>query len=377
MEHKTSHLIRRPGAESADGEARTSPFLSVVLSFFNEADNLAELLNRLRKALRGEVAAGHLSCYELVFVNDASTDDSEKILRREADAGGDLLIVTMSHNFGVSPCVLAGMAHSAGDLVVYMDADLQDPPELIPRMLEVWRDTGDVDVVNTVRVQREGESRLKLFLTRLGYRILTTISDVEIPENAGDFKLLSRRVVNHLVGMNEKLPFVRGMVYWVGYKQTVVHYDREPRQRGRTKFPVCSSRVIRNFLFSALISFSTTPLVFTVVLGLLTSMLSSALLLYTLIQWILLREVTQGWTTLMATISLLGGMQLLTNGINGLYINTIFHETKQRPTYIVRSIYGSTGRRSRAGVSDHIEPISDDRPSVVARVNDPVETLKS
>ena len=319
---------------------RPAPFLSVILSFFNEATVLSELVSRLRNTLENEVADGHISRYELVFVNDASTDDSELILKEEADRNGDIVLLTMSHNFGVSPCVIAGMEHSRGDVIVYMDADLQDPPEVIPTMLAAWRAAGDADVVNTIRKTRKGESRIKLLLTRLGYKILKTISDIDIIENSGDFKLLSRRVVEQIVAMNERLPFVRGMVYWVGYKQIAVPYDREPRRGGKTKFPMLGSRMLRNFLFSALISFSSAPLLFTVMFGLIASMISFVFLIYIIIQWLLLTDVTQGWTTLMAMLTFLGSLQLLTNGINGLYMNTIFYETKRRPLYIVKSIYG-------------------------------------
>jgi len=334
-----------PSPDHCQNERGARPLISVVLSFFNEAAVLPELIDRLRATLRKEVSNGHASGYELVFVNDASTDESEQILRKEADEGRDILIVNMSHNFGVSPCVIAGMAYSRGELVVYMDSDLQDPPELISEMLALWRSEPDVDVVNTVRRTRQGDTWLQLNLTRIGYKILRRISDVQILENAGDFKLLSRRVVNHMVRMNEKLPFIRGMVYWIGYKQLSLSYDRVARFDGRSKFPILGRKVLQNFLFSAMISFSSAPLMLTIALGLLTSLFSFVMLVYVVVQWFVLREVTQGWTMLMATMTLLGGMQLLTNGINGLYINTIYHETKRRPPYIVSSVYGFDANR--------------------------------
>jgi dolichol-phosphate mannosyltransferase len=324
------------------------PFLSVVLSFFNEEEVLPELIARLRRVLRDEVAAGHLSRYELVFVDDASTDGSRDILEAEADREGDVVIVAMSNNFGVSPCVIAGMEQAEGDLVVYMDADLQDPPELIHEMLRVWRAEGNVDVVNTVRLSRAGEHPMKLALTRLGYSILNKVSQIDFIENAGDFKLLSRRVVDHMVAMREKLPFVRGMVYWVGYRQVTIPYHREARAGGETKFHVAGYKVIHNFLFSALIAFSAAPLMLTVLLGLATSAVAFLIVLYVFIQWLVLDHVTSGWTTLMAVIALLGGMQLLTNGINGLYINTIFNEVKRRPLYIVDHVYGRKETKSKA-----------------------------
>src|SRR5688572_22953518 len=172
--------------------------LSIVFSFRNEEEVLPELLNRVRSVMDQEIAAGHLSEYELIFVNDASTDRSEVILRDAAKERDDIKIITMSRRFGVSPCVLAGMEYSVGDLVVYMDADLQDPPEVIPRMLQTWRERDEVDVVHTQRESRAGESKFKLWITELGYQILRRVSSIDMQIEVGDFKLLSRRAVDHL-----------------------------------------------------------------------------------------------------------------------------------------------------------------------------------
>lgn len=316
------------------------PSLSVVLSFFNEADVLSELISRLRAVLDGERQRGLIARYELVFVNDASTDSSEQIIMQAAEGHDDIRLVTMSRNFGVSPCAIAGMEYASGDLVVYMDADLQDPPEVIPEMLSAWRDCGDVDVVNTVRIDRAGESSTKLFVTRIGYWTLRKVMNINFLVEAGDFKLLSRRVVDHLVAMKEQLPFVRGLVYWVGFKQTAVKYRRDPRASGATKFPLTNPKVLHNFFFSALISFSSVPLVLSIIFGIMTSGLAFILLLYVAVQKFVVTGVTQGWTMLMATMLLLGGAQLLTTGINGLYINSIFLESKRRPNYIVHRTFG-------------------------------------
>src|SRR5579885_96673 len=193
------------GASRILGERtnRARPTVSVVLSFYNEAEVLRELIDRLRAVFRRQLEVDKVSGYELVFVNDASTDSSREILLQAAPEHDDIRILNMSRNFGVTPCVLAGMEHSTGDVVIYMDADLQDPPEVIPELLDVWRGRTDVDIVHTVRRSRAGESQMKLALTRLGYWILGKVSNVNIRPQAGDFKLLSRRAVDRLVLLKE------------------------------------------------------------------------------------------------------------------------------------------------------------------------------
>jgi dolichol-phosphate mannosyltransferase len=326
--------------ESTNPVLSTKPSLSVVLSFYNEVETIPELVSRLRGALRPEIEAGHISGYELIFVNDASNDGSEQLLKELGDGGNDIKILTMSRNFGVSPCVLAGIECASGDLVVYMDADLQDPPELIPDMVAMWHDNKKLDVINTVRTSRSGESRFKLFITRIGYSVLKATTNVDFIVEAGDFKMLSRRLADHLGNMKEKLPFVRGMVYWLGFNQASLEYNRESRKGGETKFKITNPKTIHNFLFSALISFSTAPLILSIALGLLTSLFAFFFLTWVIIQWFIVKDVTLGWTTIVSLMLFLGGIQLLTIGINGLYINSIYLETKQRPNYIVQRHYG-------------------------------------
>ena len=316
------------------------PNLSVVVSFFNEEAVLSELIRRLRKVLSEECKKGILTDYELIFVNDASTDTSESILLQEANGHNDIKIITMSRNFGVSPCVIAGMKYSSGDLVVYMDSDLQDPPEIISEMLKAYNCGNEIDVVNTVRLDRKGEPFLKLLITKIGYKILKRVSNVSFLIEAGDFKLLSRRSVNYLIQMKEKQPFMRGLVYWIGFNQATVHYHRDARYAGKPKFPLTDYRIVHNFLFSALISFSDIPLQFSILLGGLTTVSALLYLVYLIIQKFVLTYTIPGWTATMVVILFLGGMQLLTIGIIGLYINAIFLETKGRPNYIVHRVFG-------------------------------------
>lgn len=321
----------------SDRNPRQAPFVSVVLSFFNEQSVIPELLSRLRAVFAGE--RGNISGYELIFVNDASTDSSEQLLREEIERHDDLVLVNMSRNFGVSECVYAGFRHSRGDVVVYMDADLQDPPEVIPQLLATWREDAEVEVVYTTRRRRAGEHPLKMLLTKLGYRFINYISHTPLPIDSGDFKLLSRRVVGELLRCEEKLPYIRGLVTWVGFKQKQVFYDRDQRFDGRhnTKFPVLSRRVIYGYLDRALISFSDAPLKIALFGGFLIAGLAGIYLIIVLMQK-LLGWYEPGWPAIMATILLLGGIQLIVLGFIGLYINVIFLEVKKRPNYIVNNI---------------------------------------
>lgn len=313
--------------------------LSVVLSFYNESTVLPELVRRLRAVLRAEKGRRTIAGYELIFVNDASTDNSSEILKAEFDAEQDLVIVNMANNFGVSECVLAGMQLAKGDVVVYMDADLQDPPEVIPELLDKWHADPEVEVVYTTRISRAGEHPLKLLITRLGYKLINRISDIKFPENSGDFKLLTRRVVRELLNIKEKKPYLRGLVTWIGFKQAQVFYHRAERHDGRynTKRPAFSGKVIKYALDSAIISFSDAPLKAILLLGFLISMVSLIYIGVVIVQKIMGWYVP-GWPALMAAILFLGGVQLLMLGILGLYVNIIFLNTKRRPDYIIKSV---------------------------------------
>jgi dolichol-phosphate mannosyltransferase len=308
-------------------------FISVVLSFRNEEEVLLELIRRLRNVLKKDVGDN----YELIFVNDASDDRSLDILINTAKGHNDIKIINMSRLFGGSVCVMAGLKYAKGDAVIYMDADLQDPPELIPELIRVWKENKEVEVVNTVRLSRAGEHPLKLWLTKLGYKILKSVSDIDLIVNAGDFKLLSRRMVKELLKFEEERPFLRGIVYWVGFKQAQVFYNRDARFAGKTKFPIYSKRVIKNFLDSALISFSDAPLKISLFLGFLVSVGAFCYLIIIFIMKFFNLSLP-GWSAIMATMLVLGGMQLLTIGVMGLYINAIYRETKDRPRYIIKDM---------------------------------------
>ena len=315
--------------------------ISVVLSFFNEETVLPELLLRFRTVFSKLMDEQVIGSYELIFVNDNSRDKSEQLLRAELERG-DVVLVNMTRNFGVSECVMAGMSYAKGDAVIYMDADLQDPPELIPELIKVWKEDLEVGVVYTTRIRRKGEHFLKLLVTKIGYRLINAISDVELPVDSGDFKLLSRVVVDRLLELKEDKPYLRGLVSWVGYKQVPVFYERDERFDGRknTKMRVLSRKVLYYWLDRALISFSDTPLKVILLLGLLLSFVSLSYIGVILVQKIMGWYVP-GWPAIMSAMLLSGGIQMMMLGFVGLYVGAIFRETKNRPQYLVKEVLRS------------------------------------
>lgn len=323
------------------------PTASVILSYYNEANVIPELLKRLRAVFDGLLDQKLVSSYELVFVNDNSTDNSEQMLRDELE-NGDVVLVNMSRNFGVAECLLAGMENSTGDVVIYLDADLQDPPEVIPDMVRAWHADPEVEVVYTTRTKRDGEHPLKMLLTKFGYRFIRGISDIKLPVDSGDFKLISRKVVNHLLSMREDRPFVRGMVSWIGYKQSQVFYNRDARFDGRenTKFPIMSKRVWYSWLDRALISYSDEPLKLTLIAGILLS-ICSLLYIGVVIFQKMIGYYTPGWPALMCAILFIGGMQLMMLGFTGLYVGAIFRQTRGRPQYIVKEVLRKSDVKKR------------------------------
>ena len=316
-----------------------SAVISVVFSFFNEEQVLPELIQRCRAVLERLIAAEEIGGYELIFVNDASTDRSEEVVRDEMQRRSEVRLINMSRNFGVSPCVLAGMFYAQGDAVIYMDADLQDPPEVIPDLVQTWKSDGQIDVVHTVRRSRAGETRIKLAVTRLGYWVLRAVSTIDLPLEAGDFKLLSRRAVNLVTQFREKRPFLRGLVCWIGFKQAKVYYDRQPRFSGKTKFHVLGTKVIRNFIDSAVVSFSDVPLKLSTALGLFFSAAAFAYLILLVVGWWRGGDVP-AWSATLVAVLFLGGVQLVSVGILGTYIASIFLESKGRPNFIIRDALG-------------------------------------
>jgi dolichol-phosphate mannosyltransferase len=309
------------------------PLVSVVLSFRNEEEVIPELIERLQRTFQSQPVR-----YELIFVNDASTDNSLQVLLERREGDPNIKILNMSRRWGVSECVLAGMERSSGNAVIMMDADLQDPPEVIPEMIAKWQE--GADVVYTVRASRAGESAVKMALTRLAYKAIRCISEIELPEDAGDFKLLSQRAVDNLLKMSgEKDIYLRGLVTWIGFRQMPVVYHRQPRYKGQTHFPIFQSKNPLKTLISGLTAFSLFPLQLFLVVATLTSFIALLCVVILIVQMLLHIPVPVWWPMAVIFVAL-SALQFIGIGVLGLYLGRIYNQIKGRPNYIVDSQIG-------------------------------------
>jgi dolichol-phosphate mannosyltransferase len=265
-----------------------------------------------------------------VIVDDGSADGTWERLRALAATDSNLRLVRLSRNFGHQIALTAGLDAARGDAVVCIDGDLQDPPEVIPELVARWQE--GYDVVYAVRERREGETRFKLATASLFYKWINRMSPVDIPAQAGDFRLLSRRALDALREMPERARFLRGMTSWIGFRQIGVPYTREARFAGSTKYPL--RRMLR-FASDAVTSFSTTPIRFVTALGFVSVLLCLVALAWTLYLRLFTERTIQGWTSVVVVVLFLGGVQLLSLGIIGQYVGRIFDEVKGRPLYIV------------------------------------------
>jgi len=303
--------------------------VSIVFSFRNEEKNLKELVSRVDATFKKVENYK----YELLFVNDDSNDDSEKILE-ELQESHKIKIINMSRTFGVGPCVLAGFKHSSGDCIVYLDSDLQDPPELIPKLLDEFEQGHDV--VHTVREKRLGESGVKLFFTKLAYKTINKLSEIDLPIEAGDFKLISKRVLEKILSQKEFRPYVRGLSVWVGFKQSFVYYTREARAHGESKFSLFSQGPISEFI-NGVTSYSLKPLYIGIFLGFFSLLFSVLLIVYAL--YAKFNDLAiPGTTGILIAVSFFSGILLFTLGIMGIYIARIFEQARGREKYIIKEI---------------------------------------
>lgn len=309
------------------------PLLSIVVPLYNEAANVAPLLERIGAVvdrLRAEYD------YEIVLVNDGSSDGTAAAARRAMEHRPNVILVTLSRNFGHQLAATAGLEIARGQAVVLMDGDLQDPPELVEAFVRKWRE--GYDVVYAVRRTRTGESRFKLFTARVFYRIIKRLTKVSIPVDAGDFRLMSRRVVDALRRSPERNRFLRGMVSWVGFNQTAVEYDRDVRHSGTTKYPL--SKMIR-FAMDGITSFSDAPLRFASYLGFAVSAIAFLYAIYVIVSKVFnVRPLayTPGWASTIVAVLFLGGVQLMSLGILGEYLGRVYDEVKGRPLYLISEV---------------------------------------
>jgi glycosyltransferase involved in cell wall biosynthesis len=315
--------------------------LSVVIPCFNEAEVLAASYGRISAAIAelGESV-------EMVFVDDGSSDSTWPALRALAKSDPRVTAIKLSRNFGHQFALSAGIDHSTAQYVAVIDADLQDPPELLPRMLDLARQGNDV--VYGKRLGREGETLLKRATANLFYRVLNFLSDTEIPRDVGDFRVMSRRVVTILRGMPERDRFVRGMVSWLGFRQIALEYDRDARRQGKTNYPF--AKMLRLAL-TGISSFSIAPLRACIYLSYLLFLLSLAGIAYTVWAWYEL-DVVRGWASVTVLVMFLGGCNLFFTGVLGEYVGKTYFQTKMRPLYVVDEIVGDSGAPSgQPGVS--------------------------
>ena len=303
---------------------RTPELVSVVAPVFNEEGTIGEFHARVCAALEGIP-------FELVLVDDGSADGSPLMLETLAASDTRVRVVHLSRNFGHQTALTAGLDHASGDAVVMLDADLQDPPELIPTMLEHWR--AGCDVVYAVREQRLGESRFKLTTARWFYRLFDKLAQVPLEHNSGDFRLLDRRALDALLSMRERNRFLRGMTVWVGYTQAAVPYQRDARYAGETKYTL--SKMLK-FSLDAISSFSHRPLQLATLLGFLISTLAFVAIPIVVVLRIL-GSYLPGFSALTIVVLLLGGIELIAIGLIGEYVGRIYDEVKGRPLYLVRA----------------------------------------
>lgn len=328
---------------------RSLRLLSVVAPVYNEEATIEEFYARVCTALQGLQ-------FELVLVDDGSTDASGIVLGKLASNDPRARVVQLSRNFGHQTALTAGLDHARGDAVVMLDADLQDPPELIPRMLDHWR--AGCDVIYAVREQRQGESHFKLATARWFYSLFDRLTQVKLEHNSGDFRMLDRRALDALLSMRERNRFLRGMTVWVGYRQAAVPYTRDPRYAGETKYTLPK---MLTFSLDAISSFSHRPLQLATLLGFLISTLAFIAIPVVVVLRIL-GSYLPGFSSLTIAVLLLGGIQLIAIGLIGEYVGRIYDEVKGRPLYLVRS---------RVNISEHEAPAA---PTTPART-DPSQTV--
>lgn len=294
---------------------------------YYEEKVVEECYERVKKSLNQIENYEH----EIIFINDGSKDKTLELLERIANNDEKVKIISFSRNFGHQAAVTAGLRHVTGDAIVIIDADLQDPPELISEMLRLWEDGNEV--IYGKRKKRKGESAFKLLTAKMFYQTLNALSDVEIPKDTGDFRLVDRKVVDTINSLPEHNKFLRGLFSWIGYKQISFEYERQERFAGKTKYPLGKMLKLAS---DGIISFSSKPLKLVGALGVFSILISIIILIYALISYFFdLNNLSAGWTSIMVTVTFFAGIQLLSIWIMSEYIGRIYDETKKRPEYII------------------------------------------
>ena len=309
--------------------AASDQLLSVLVPVYNEQEVLPEFHRRLVAAL-SDLDLEH----EVLYVNDGSTDGSAEVLRQLRESDSRISVLDLSRNFGKEIAMAAGLDHVRGDAVVIIDADLQDPPELIPRMLAAWKQ--GYDQVEMKRISREGESTAKRWTAHAFYRLMTRVSDVRITEDVGDFRLLSRRAVDGMRQLGERNRFMKGLYAWVGYTRVQIAYHRSPRHAGKTKWNYWR---LWNFAIEGFTSFTVMPLKVASYVGLLVALIAFVYGVAVILKTLVFGDSVSGYPSLMVVLLFLGGAQLMCLGVLGEYLGRMFIEIKQRPLYLVSEFH--------------------------------------
>jgi glycosyltransferase involved in cell wall biosynthesis len=299
--------------------------ISVVVPAYNEAGNLRIIAQRISEQLKSA------SSYEIIFVDDGSTDSTLDEIKEISKNDASVKFISFSRNFGHQKALKAGLDHAEGDCVISLDADLQHPPELIGKLIEEWKK--GYDIVYTIRKDLKTTGAIKKTTSRLFYKMINKISDVDIPFGAADFRLLDRKVVDEMKKFNENWLFIRGIVAWLGFNQSGIEYTANERQSGESKY---SLKKMISFALQGITSFSIVPLRVFVILGLFISFCSFLYTVYALLDKFYFKTVVPGWTSILISVLFLGGIQLISLGVIGEYLGKMFIETKNRPNYVIK-----------------------------------------
>ncbi len=302
------------------------PTLSVVVPLYNEEEVLPEFNQALCR-----VMSNLGTPYEIIYVNDGSRDGTWRLLCQYSQAQTELKVINLSRNFGHQAALTAGLAHATGLYVVSMDGDMQDPPDLIPKMLDATRQ--GCDVVLAQRKQREGETAFKRWTAACFYKMMKRLLNVELPEQVGDFRLMSRKSLDALLQMEEQHRFLRGMVAWIGYETRIIEFDRPARAAGATKYPVYK---MLKLAWNGVTSFSAVPLYILFYLGLILSAAGMLYAAYAVLSVLIFHNTVKGWASIAAVLCVFSGFNLIAIGLVGAYLGKIFEEVKRRPLFLIR-----------------------------------------